>query len=113
MSPTRSACQPGSCSKPTAIQRLPLGAGSVGAAAGGAGVGVGSGGGAVAQPARAPRIAAAANARPKSRQTGRGVPMWLLLLEALAALGLLLFIVWWVMFAGRRKGERDEGPPWP
>ena len=35
--------------------------------------------------------------------------MWLLLLEALAALGLLVFIVWWVMFAGRRKGERDDG----
>ena len=35
--------------------------------------------------------------------------MLLLLLEALAALGLLIFIVWWVMFAGRRKGERDDG----
>jgi hypothetical protein len=34
-----------------------------------------------------------------------------LLLEALLALGLLVFIVWWVMFAGRRKGERmDERP---
>ena len=33
--------------------------------------------------------------------------MWLLILEALAALGLLLFIVWWTMFSGRRKGERD------
>ncbi len=37
--------------------------------------------------------------------------MWLLLLEALAALGLLLIIVWWVMFAGRRKGERDDREP--
>jgi len=36
--------------------------------------------------------------------------MGLLLLEALLALGLLVFIVWWVMFAGRRKGERrDDG----
>jgi len=34
--------------------------------------------------------------------------MGLLLLEALAALVLLVFIVWWVMFAGRRKGERSE-----
>jgi hypothetical protein len=39
-----------------------------------------------------------------------------LLLEALAALGLLVFIVWWVMFSGRRKGERtgtrdDDAPP--
>lgn len=35
--------------------------------------------------------------------------MGLLLLEALLALGLLVFIVWWVMFAGRRKGERQDG----
>ena len=34
--------------------------------------------------------------------------MWVILLEALAALALLLFIVWWTMFSGRRKGERDE-----
>ena len=32
--------------------------------------------------------------------------MWILILEALAAAGLLAFIVWWTMFAGRRKGER-------
>lgn len=32
--------------------------------------------------------------------------MGMLILEALLALGLLLFIVWWVMFAGRSKGER-------
>ena len=41
--------------------------------------------------------------------------MWLLLLEALAALALLIFAVWWTMFAGRRKGERrtdtdDDAP---
>jgi hypothetical protein len=38
--------------------------------------------------------------------------MWVILLEALAALGLLVFIVWWTMFSGRRKGERrpDEDP---
>jgi cbb3-type cytochrome oxidase subunit 3 len=34
--------------------------------------------------------------------------MGLLILEALLALGLLLFIVWWTMFSGRRKGERSE-----
>ncbi len=34
--------------------------------------------------------------------------MWLLILEALLALGLLVFIVWWTMFSGRRK---DEAPP--
>jgi len=32
--------------------------------------------------------------------------MWLLLLEALGALAILLFIVWWTMFSGRPKGER-------
>ncbi len=32
--------------------------------------------------------------------------MWLILIEALAALGVLVFIVWWTMFSGRRKGER-------
>jgi hypothetical protein len=31
--------------------------------------------------------------------------MTLLLLEALAALLILVFIVWWTMFSGRRKGE--------
>jgi hypothetical protein len=35
--------------------------------------------------------------------------MWLVIVEALAALGLLVFIVWWTMFAGRRRGER--APP--
>jgi len=29
--------------------------------------------------------------------------MWLLILEMLLALGLLLFIVWWTMFSGRRR----------
>lgn len=31
--------------------------------------------------------------------------MTLLLLEALGALLIFLFIVWWTMFSGRRKGE--------
>lgn len=35
--------------------------------------------------------------------------MTLLLLEALGALLLLVFIVWWTMFSGRSKGElRDR-----
>ncbi len=46
--------------------------------------------------------------------------MWLLILEAALALALLLFMVWWVMFSGRNKGElqdaddrpaRDTPPP--
>ncbi|MDQ7747021.1 hypothetical protein [Hydrogenophaga pseudoflava] len=34
--------------------------------------------------------------------------MTLLLLEALAALVLLIFIVWWTMFSGRKNGELPE-----
>ena len=36
--------------------------------------------------------------------------MVLLLLEALGALLLLVFIVWWTMFSGRDKGELKGGP---
>ena len=32
--------------------------------------------------------------------------MWLILLEAFGALALLILIVWWTMFSGRRGGER-------
>jgi hypothetical protein len=41
-------------------------------------------------------------------RVGRFCSMWVLFLEMLAALGLLLFIVWWTMFAGRRRGERRD-----
>ena len=34
--------------------------------------------------------------------------MLVILLEAFAALALLLFIVWWTMFAGRKRGEREH-----
>jgi hypothetical protein len=43
--------------------------------------------------------------------------MWLVIVEALAALALLVFIVWWTMFSGRRRGERvapgegEDDPP--
>ena len=42
--------------------------------------------------------------------------MLLILLEALLALVLLLAIVWWTMFAGRKRGElpgepADSRPP--
>ena len=47
--------------------------------------------------------------------------MTLLLLEALGALVLLVFIVWWTMFSGRKNGElpeearreNDDGKPQP
>ncbi len=32
----------------------------------------------------------------------------LLLLEALGALLIFVFIIWWTMFAGRHKGERRD-----
>jgi hypothetical protein len=35
--------------------------------------------------------------------------MVLILLEALGALALLVFIVWWTMFSGRKNGERTDG----
>jgi hypothetical protein len=34
--------------------------------------------------------------------------MLLLFLEALGALLILLFIVWWTMFSGRNKGEPTD-----
>ncbi len=34
--------------------------------------------------------------------------MTLILLEALGALVLLVFIVWWTMFSGRNKGELPD-----
>ncbi|MCM5682853.1 hypothetical protein M8A51_25290 [Schlegelella sp. S2-27] len=38
--------------------------------------------------------------------------MWLILLEALGALLILIFIVWWTMFSGRKDRSRtDETPP--
>ena len=42
--------------------------------------------------------------------------MELLLLEAFGALALLVAIVWWTMFSGRKKGELDkksDDPPAP
>ncbi|MDO8718009.1 MAG: hypothetical protein Q7K20_03390 [Polaromonas sp.] len=41
--------------------------------------------------------------------------MSLLLLEALGALLLFVFMVWWTMFSGRKKGEmkNDSPPPTP
>ena len=34
--------------------------------------------------------------------------MMLLLLEALGALLILIFIIWWTMFSGRKRGEWRE-----
>ena len=61
------------------------------------------------QPASAARVASPAAA--PHRHT-----MWLIIVEALAALGLLIFIVWWTMFSGRAPDSRPdrkapEAPP--
>jgi hypothetical protein len=37
--------------------------------------------------------------------------MTLLVLEALGALALFVFIVWWTMFSGRKNGEPPSSPP--
>lgn len=34
--------------------------------------------------------------------------MWLVIAEALLAGALFVFFVWWTMFQGRRRGERDD-----
>ena len=34
--------------------------------------------------------------------------MWVILLEALGAALLLVLIVWWTMYAGRKRGERRD-----
>lgn len=36
--------------------------------------------------------------------------MWILLVEALFALFLLVFIVWWTMFAGKKPGSHTSEP---
>jgi len=35
--------------------------------------------------------------------------MWVLVLEALVALGMLILIVWLTMGSSRRRGEKDDG----
>ena len=60
-----------------------------------------------AQPETIPRITAILPTAP-----GRHHSMWVILLEALAALLLLIGLVWWTMFSGRKGGERRvEAPP--
>jgi len=63
----------------------------------------GTWGGATAQLASIPTMAAA----PIRQRTDF---MGLILLEALGALVLLLFIVWWTMFSGRKRGELPDAP---
>src|SRR6218665_471167 len=106
-----SSAKPGSSAQRTGIQRLlgcaisaGKGAVSSGGSAGGRGPGrAGPGGVGVAQAASVPTISAVDTRR-------RSVDvMGLILLEALLALVLLLAVVWWTMFCGRKGGEPE--PP--
>jgi hypothetical protein len=36
--------------------------------------------------------------------------MWLIIVEALAALAVLIFIVWWTMFSGRKPDQPPSEP---
>jgi hypothetical protein len=56
-----------------------------------------------------PRIAAGKRAQARGRfRAWRTFDMWVILLEAFGALLLLGLIVWWTMFHGRHRGERDR-----
>ena len=58
--------------------------------------------GGLAQPASSAASAA------RVRAPLDNLDMAMILLEALGALALLLFIVWWTMFSGRKGGERRD-----
>jgi hypothetical protein len=83
-----------------ALSAGPAGEVTAGAGSGSGGASSAGGSGTVPQAASIPTIAAI----PRNRF------MLLILLEALLALLVLVFIVWWTMFAGRKKGEptREE-----
>jgi len=68
------------------------------------------GGGATAQ---APSAARHKGARRLASTPRDNRGMWLILLEALGAGLILVGIVWWTMFSGRRGGERpgDDDDP--
>ena len=59
-----------------------------------------------------PRIAATAADQPRCGaahlRNRRTFDMWVILLEAFGAALLLILIVWWTMFAGRKRGERRD-----
>lgn len=65
-----------------------------------------AGGEGAAQAASPPRMARPASHRPARRNDFE--IMWVILLEALAALAILVLIVWWTMFSGRKDGERHR-----
>jgi hypothetical protein len=74
-----------------------------------AGAGTGSRSGGLEHAASNPRIDADTPCRALRRfdKPRRRFDMWVILLEAIGALLLLALIVWWTMFHGRKRGERD------
>jgi hypothetical protein len=83
-----------------ALEKGALGAGA--ASTGGSGLCGGGVGG--REPQATKKRGRHKNMRPKMDES-RSVCMGLILLEALLALVLLVLIVWWTMFSGRKKGE--------
>lgn len=67
-----------------------------------------SGNGTVLHAASVPTIMAVRMLRKRMRGHILFSAMTLLYLEALGALLLLVFIVWWTMFSGRKKGELPD-----
>jgi hypothetical protein len=122
----RSPSQPGSSVQRTGTQRARprtiagtssgacVVAVAPGALSSGAAGGAEGSGGRLLQAASATRIAAA-DQRCRCAIVAFGafegsrLVMWVILLEALGALVLLVAIVWWTMFAGRKRGERRAG----
>jgi hypothetical protein len=76
------------------------GVAKVSSATGGS-AGAGTATGVLEQPASAPKM--------KKTQARKRV-MWLLMLEAVGAAALLILIVWWTMFSGRKRGELESAP---
>jgi len=92
--------QPGSSFQSAATQRAADFGGAGSAGAGPVDGCTGGCNGGEEQAARLPRMAAST---PRAHH-----PMLLLALEALGALLIFVFIIWWTMFSGRKKGERRE-----
>lgn len=97
-----------------------------GTTAEGAGAGGGAGSGPLLHAASTPRMAASSALRewrssagpirfaPGPLAEGDASPgnptMWIIVLEAIGAGLLLVLIVWWTMFSGRKRGERRPPP---
>jgi heme A synthase len=116
---TSSRSQPGSVEKLTGINcgvvetgagtAATVGGGATGVATSGAGrTSCLSGGNGVVLHADSESATAPIEISKLKRVNDMGNDMWLLMVEALLALFLFVFIVWWTMYAGRRQPPRPE-----